>query len=314
MLRDLNLKTAADRCPTTQGISLSLGASLLFATMYYYTSWLTPLSGEQIFAWRMLLTVPILTLFIVIWGKWKQVRQLGGRLRREPLLWIALPCSSALIGVQLWLFLWAPVNGKALEVSLGYFMLPLSILLIGRFVYGERLSRWQNLAAVVAAIGVAHELYQVGGFSWASLLVALGYPFYFIVRRSVRTNTIAGLWFDMLLTLPIALLFLANGGGPTAGIADRPALMLLIPLLGLISATAVACYVLASHRLPLGLFGLLGYVEPVLLVLVALLLGERIQADEWLTYVPIWIAVGLLATEGLLALQRQAKQPGKLAR
>ena len=295
---------------TTQGVSLSLAASGLFATMYYYTSWLEPLNGEQIFAWRMLLTLPILSLFIVAWGRWPQVRQLAQRLRWEPLLWLALPISSALIGVQLWLFLWAPLNGKALEVSLGYFMLPLSILLIGRLVYAERLSRWQNLAALVATLGVVHELYQVGGFSWASLLVALGYPFYFILRRAIGTDTIAGLWFDMLLTLPVGLLFLLAAGGLTEGVSERPALLLLIPLLGLISAMAVACYILASHRLPLGLFGLLGYVEPVLLVVVALLLGERIQADEWLTYVPIWIAVGVLAAEGLYALRRPERAAG----
>ena len=141
---------------------------MLFATMYYYTSWLAPLSGEQVFAWRMLLTVPMLTLFIALWGKWRQVLDLAGRLRHQPRLWIALPFSSALIGVQLWLFLWAPLNGKALEVSLGYFMLPLSMLLVGRLVYREKLSRWQNLAAWVAAIGVAHELYRVGWLSWAS--------------------------------------------------------------------------------------------------------------------------------------------------
>jgi chloramphenicol-sensitive protein RarD len=299
------MTTASNPHSTAQGVGLSLSASLLFATMYYYTAWLAPLDGEQVFAWRMLLTVPILALFIVIWGEWRQVRLLAARLRHEPLLWVALPVSSGLIGVQLWLFLWAPLNGRALDVSLGYFMLPLSILLIGRLVYGEKLTKLQNLAALVAATGVAHEIYQVGGFSWASLLVALGYPLYFIVRRAVRTNTIAGLWFDMLLTLPVALLLIAATGDLAAGLADRPALALLIPLLGLISATAVACYILASHRLQLGLFGLLGYVEPVLLVFVALLLGERIAANEWMTYIPIWIAVGLLAAEGLYGLRHR---------
>ena len=135
--------------------------------------------------------------------------------------------------------------------------------------------------------------------------MALGYPLYFIVRRAVGTNTIAGLWFDMLLTLPVALLFIAATGDLSAELSHRPALTLLIPLLGLISATAVACYILASHRLQLGLFGLLGYVEPVLLVVVALLLGERIAADEWMTYVPIWVAVGVLAAEGLYTLRRK---------
>jgi chloramphenicol-sensitive protein RarD len=299
------MHAADDRESTIRGVGLSLGASFLFATMYYYTSLLDPLDGEQIFGWRMLLTVPIMTAFVLLWGEWRQVRALAARLRREPHLWLVLPVSSTLIGVQLWLFLWAPLHGMALDVSLGYFMLPLSILLIGRFVYQERLSGWQALAALAATIGVAHELYQVGGFSWASLLVALGYPFYFILRRAARTNNLGGLWFDMLLTLPIACAFALFGQDVGSLIELRPALALLVPLLGLLSAMAVAFYILASHRLKLGLFGLLGYVEPVLLVMVALLLGERIEADEWLTYIPIWVAVLLLVIEGLLALRKR---------
>lgn len=103
-------------------------------------------------------------------------------------------------------------------------------------------------------MGVAHAFYQVGGFSWAALLVALGFPLYFIVRRAAGTNTIAGLWFDMLLTLPVAVLFIVAAGDLSAGLSHRPVLMVLIPLLGLISAAAVACYILASHRLKLGAF------------------------------------------------------------
>lgn len=55
----------------------------------------------------------------------------------------------------------------------------------------------------------------------------------------------------------------------------RPALYLLIPLIGLIGTPALAAYILASSYLNLSLFGLLGYVEPVLLVIVTMLLGER---------------------------------------
>jgi chloramphenicol-sensitive protein RarD len=288
------------------GIALSISASVLFAAMYYYTSLLTPLDGEQIFGWRMLLTVPVMTIFVLAWGGWDQVAKIAGRLLREWRLWIALPLSSALLGIQLWLFLWAPLHGRALEVSIGYFMLPLSMLLVGCLVYRERLSKWQRLAALSACIGVAHELYQVGGFSSASLVVALGYPCYFVLRRAARTDCLGGLWFDLLLTLPIAVGFATSGIDLDRLFLDNPQLALLIPLLGLISAVALLSYVLASHRLPLSLFGLLGYVEPVLLVAVALLLGERIGAQQWLTYIPIWLAVGLLAAEGIHKLRHSA--------
>ncbi len=72
----------------------------------------------------------------------------------------------------------------------------------------------------------------------------------------------------------------------------------LIPLLGVISASALVVYIIASRLLPFSLFGLLSYVEPVLLLGVALLLGESIKPGEWLTYIPIWLAVVVLVFEG----------------
>jgi len=293
-----------------KGVVFSLTASFLFGVMYYYTSLLSPLSGEQIFGWRMLLTVPVMTLLLLIWGEWRQVRSIARRLRRELWLWIVLPLSSALLGTQLWLFMWAPLHDRALEVSIGYFMLPLTMLLVGRFVYRDQLSGWQKSAAFSALLGVAHELYQVGGFSWASMLVALGYPLYFMLRRKAKTDCLGGLWFDMLLTLPVAYWFsIASVDSALAVFSERPVLYALIPVLGLISASALASYVISSRHLNFSLFGLLGYVEPVLLAIVALLLGERIGPDQWLSYVPIWAAVGLLALEGISRLRHKRGLP-----
>ncbi|MGC8011115.1 EamA family transporter RarD, partial [Salmonella enterica] len=81
--------------------------------------------------------------------------------------------------LQQWLFLWGSVNGRALEVSLGYFMLPLSMVLVGRFHYGEKMDLLQRLAVLCACVGVAHELWMTRAFSWPTLAVALGYPPYF---------------------------------------------------------------------------------------------------------------------------------------
>ncbi|MCQ8896607.1 EamA family transporter RarD [Limnobacter humi] len=295
-----------------RGVVYSVLASSLFGLMYYYTSLLHPLSSEQIFGWRMLLTVPIMGLMIVLLGETRQLQDLLHRLRREPVLWLTLPTSSALLGLQLWLFMWAPSHGKALEVSLGYFMLPLALIAMGKLVYGERLSSFQKLAAACAAIGVVHELLRVGGFSWASLAVCMGYPFYFYLRRRMKTDQLAGLWSDMLLTLPLAFYFVfwgESGQHLKVQFELRPMLFVLVIGLGVISSAALVSYILASRRVPFSLFGLLGYVEPVLLVFVSLLLGERIGASEWLTYIPIWLAVGVLMLEGLVSVRRPVAPP-----
>ncbi|OLF53651.1 EamA family transporter RarD [Pseudomonas chlororaphis] len=291
----------------SKGIALSVLASVLFAVMYFYTSLLAPLTGVEIFGWRMLLTVPCMTVFMVVSGEWRRVRDLLLRLVGQPALLLGLLLSSALLGVQLWLFMWAPLNGYSLDVSLGYFLLPLSMVLTGRLVYGERLSRLQKIATFFATLGVLNELYQMGSFSWATLLVAIGYPIYFVLRKRLAADNLGGLWLDMTLLLPIALWFVQSGEQGFAVVDLRPWLYLLIPLLGLISASALVAYIIASRLLPFSLFGLLSYVEPVLLLGVALLLGESIKAGEWLTYLPIWLAVLVLMYEGFKHLLRQRR-------
>ncbi|WMI97262.1 EamA family transporter RarD [Pseudomonas chlororaphis subsp. aurantiaca] len=291
----------------SKGIALSVLASVLFAVMYFYTSLLAPLTGVEIFGWRMLLTAPCMTVFMLLSGEWRHVGAILKRLLGQPLLLLALPLSAALLGVQLWLFMWAPLNGYSLDVSLGYFLLPLTMVLTGRIVYGEQLSRLQTIAAGLATLGVLNELYQAGSFSWATLLVAIGYPVYFVLRKRLAADNLGGLWLDMALLLPIALWFVQSGEQGFAVVDQHPWLYLLIPLLGLISASALVAYIIASRLLPFSLFGLLSYVEPVLLLGVALLLGESIKAGEWLTYLPIWLAVLVLVYEGFKHLMRQRR-------
>ncbi|MFA0996978.1 MULTISPECIES: EamA family transporter RarD [Pseudomonas syringae group] len=289
-----------------KGVVLSVLASVLFGVMYFYTSLMKPLDGEEIFGWRMLLTVPCATLFMLVSGDWRRVRDLAARLWQQPLLIFGLLLSSMLLGAQLLIFMWAPLHGRSLEVSLGYFLLPLSMIFTGRVVYGEHLSYLQKVAAAFAMIGVGHELWRLGSFSWETLLVAGGYPLYFVLRRKLKTDHLGGLWFDMLLMLPIGLWFISNGH-PYA-IQQAPLLYLLIPLLGVISASALVSYIVASRLLPFSLFGLLSYVEPILLVGVALLLGESIGRDEWLTYLPIWLAVVVLMIEGAKHMLAQRRR------
>lgn len=292
----------------SKGILSSVAASCLFAVMYFYSSLLTPLDGEEIFGWRTLLTLPCLTVFMLVTREWKLVTNLWRRVRQTPALFLGMLGTSSLIGLQLWVFLWAPLHGRSLEVSMGYFLLPLTMVLTGRVVYGERLSRLQKVAVGCAALGVGHELYLHGNFAWETLLVMLGYPVYFVLRRRCRTEHLGGLWCDMCLLLPWALYFVLNGPLSATDLAEHPGLYALIPGLGMISALALVSYVLASRLLPFSLFGLLSYVEPVLLVAVALMLGETIGEDQWLTYLPIWAAVVVLILEGFRHLLRHRRR------
>ncbi|HDM8038900.1 TPA: EamA family transporter RarD [Vibrio fluvialis] len=289
---------------TPLGVTLNVIASALFALMFAYTALLQQLKGEEIYGWRILLTFPLLTLFILLRGYWSQVATLFQRLRTERFFWLSRIVSSFLIGIQLWLFMWAPVNGYGLSVSLGYFIMPITMVVVGRFAFKDRMSRFQQLACLFALVGVINQLAISQTLSWPTLMVCLGYPIYFWLRYKTDTNHIGGLWFDMMLSLPFSLYFIFHSGDVLQELSINLDLLWLILGLGAISALALAFQSLSAPHLNLTLFGLLVYVEPVLLLLVALLLGESIYAGEWPTYIAIWLAVVVLMMEGGLSLRK----------
>lgn len=285
-----------------KGIFFSLFASMSFAFLYYYTSYLKYLDGNQAFGWRMLMLFPFLTIIIVLNKELVNIKYIYQKVIEKPYFFLLLILSSFLSGLQLWLFMWAPMNNKALQVSLGYFILPFVLILSGYLFFKERVSFLQKIALVIALFGVLHEIWRIGTISWESMVVAMGYASYFVLRKKINTDNLGGFWLDVLLMLPIALYFIQNSNyNLNNAFSDMSTLYLVIGL-GLISALALGSYILSSRHLSMIIFGLLGYIEPILLTFVSLLLGESIKQEEWLTYIPIWIAMSILVLEGIIYL------------
>lgn len=286
-----------------RGLALSVAASALFALMSVYAKLLAPLTGLDIFAWRIVWTLPGALALVAMRGRFGELAALVRRMFGSRRVALAVIGGAALLGMQLWLFLWAPLHGRMLEVSLGYFLLPLTMVLVGRFVYRESLSMLQWCAIAFAALGVLHELWVTGAFAWPTLVVAIGYPPYFMLRRRMDVEPLTLFAVEMLALLPVAVLTLLAIGTPVGG--HTMLLSVWLPGLGVLSTLALGCYLKASRMLPMALFGILGYVEPVLIVAAAvLLLGESLSAQQLGTYGPIWIAVALTAWHSYLILRR----------
>ena len=74
-----------------KGVATSLAASCLFGLMYYYVTFLKPLNGLEDYGWRMILTLPFLTLFMRPTGDWPLVREVARAVRGNKLLQPFLP-------------------------------------------------------------------------------------------------------------------------------------------------------------------------------------------------------------------------------
>lgn len=89
-----------------KGVILSVMASLTFGVLYFYTQLLGQLDSEQTFGWRIIATLPFLTLFMWWSGDLSHIKNIYQRILAKPSLLLLLITTSVLTSVQLWLFLW----------------------------------------------------------------------------------------------------------------------------------------------------------------------------------------------------------------
>lgn len=278
------------------GVIASVVSSALFAGVFILAG-LLPVDGTTLFGLRTVFMVLVLLVLLTVARRWRGMQVLARRIRNRPLIGMALLLSAAMLGVQQWLFVWAPAQGRGLELALGYFVMPIVLALVGRIVFRERLGPWRVAAVLVACIAVGYQAMVVGGLGWITLAVALGYPVYFAVRRLAGIGGIAGITAETVLALPVALWVLTLDPELPDALADSGTLWLIAGF-GVLAATALSLYIYASGLLPLSLFGLLSYLEPLGLALAAaLVLREPLPAQELPTYLVIALALVLLALE-----------------
>lgn len=290
------------------GVIAAITSSTVFAVVFVLSAHLDATANE-LFGWRTLFTVLMLVGFLTATARWTGVKVLARRISERPLIGVALVTTAAMLGLQQWLFTWAPGQGRGLQVALGYFIMPIILALIGRLVFKERLGPWRISAVAVATAAVIYQTVLVGGLSWETLVVALGYPVYFTVRRFAGIGGSAGLAAEMTLTLPAAILLLLLDDPTLHTLARWDSAGSMIGF-GILASFGLLLYIGASQLLPLSVFGLLSYLEPILLALAAaLVLAEPLPADELPTYITISIALALLAVESLARKRPPRNQP-----
>ncbi len=104
-----------------RGVALSIIASCLFAVIPGYALYLGPLDGVQVFAQRILWSLPAVFIMLLVLGRASELKESVLRLVREPILILALFVTAALLGVQWLVFVWAPINEQMLDLTLGFF-------------------------------------------------------------------------------------------------------------------------------------------------------------------------------------------------
>jgi chloramphenicol-sensitive protein RarD len=289
----------------------------VFAALLCYLIWgLVPLYWRPLAAvdaheliahrlvWSLVFTAPLLWWL----GGFREIFAALGSWRS-----FGLNLASSVLLTTNWLvYVWAVNAGHVIESSLGYFLVPLVNVALGRIVLREHLRPAQWLAIVLAAAGVTLQLVQLGRLPWIALTLAASFGTYGLLRKRSPLGPLAGLTLETLLLAPLAVALLwwrAQAG--TGALGQAPAVtQTLILCAGVVTAVPLLLFAYGARRLRFSTLGLLQYVAPtVQFALGVWVYHEAFDRARAQSFAFIWAGLALYTADTLWAQRTRPAVP-----
>ena len=288
------------------GLPYALGAHMVWGSMPLYLLLVKTVDPLEFVAWRLIFTLPLCVILLAVTRGWSELRTVLGN--RRALL--TLVGSASMVAINWWLYVWAIQTGHVYAASLGYYILPLMMMLLGLVFLGERLSRRQWWAVGLAGAGVG--LLAIGALTtmWLSLSMAVTFGIYGLLRKTVAAGALAGLTVESLILMPVALGIVAwFWGSPTGpALGQGWDIAFAVGLSGPMTALPLMWFAIAARRMPYTVIGFLQFISPTIVFLLGLtVFGEELKLAQLGCYVLIWAAAALFTWE--LLRGRKAEEP-----
>ena len=292
--------TSAAAPESRSGLAFGTAAYLCWGFFPLYWPLLEPATPYEVLAHRMVWTLVFCVGLLTATRKWGEFRAIFGQRR----LMVPLAFASAVITLNWGGFIWGVTNGHVIETSLGYFINPLVTVLLGVFLLGENLRRWQWIAVGLGILAVVVLTLDYGRPPWIALLLAFSFAIYGFLKKRAQLGTVESLSVETAILTPFALAylgFLGATGSLAFGHHGATNTMLLIGT-GVVTAIPLLLFGAAATRLTLTTIGILQYLGPILQFIFGLLwFDEQMSQARWIGFVIVWAALVIFTVDGLVA-------------
>lgn len=280
------------------GVLFAGGAYFLWGVFPLFWKELKGVDALELIAHRVVWSLFFVLALSYLAGSWESVKQ---AFRSGMLLRLHL-ASGALLTLNWLVYVWGINSGRVLEMSLGYFLVPLLNVGLGSLVLRERLRPVQWAAIALTGAGILFQFTDLRHFPWAALAIALTWGFYGLMRKRSPLDSIAGLAVETTLFTPLAAAFLFWKAGNGLGALGHSNLWvtLLVLSTGIVTAIPLIFFAAGARRLRFTTLGLLQYLSPSMTFLLgAFLYREALSGGKIVSFVLIWLALGVYSFDSL---------------
>jgi len=268
------------------GLGFALATYVCWGLFPLYFALLQPASALEILGQRILWSLAFLLLYLVFA---RRLRPLAERLDWR--LTGLYSAAAVLISINWGVYIHAVTTGQTVEASLGYFILPIVNVVIGRVLLGERLSALQASGVFLASAGVAYLCLGSESVPWLAFALAGSFGFYGLIKKTAPLGAAEGLFLETaILGAPAAaLLWVMGARGDLVMLHGTPSLDLLLAGSGIVTVVPLFTFAVAAKRVSLSTIGMLQYLAPTLQFLIGVFVfNEPLPEAKLAGFVVIW--------------------------
>ena len=288
---------------TPAGLAFAVSAYVLWGFLPLYMKLLDHIPAAEIVAHRVIWSVPIAGLILVSMGRTADLRAalLNPRMLAMGVL------TAALISLNWGIYVWAISSGHTLDAALGYYINPLFSIALGAVFLGERPSRLQMFAIVLAIAAVIVLTVSAGKVPWAAIGLFVSWGFYALCKKQLPVGPNQGFLLEVLILLLPAMAFvtwlLINQKSHFIILSWHDTWLLIG--CGAVTAIPLMLYANGAKRLRLTSIAILQYIAPTMIFLCAVfVVDEPFGHARMIAFPMIWAAL-LIYSATLISQMRK---------
>ena len=213
-----------------------------------------------------------------------------------------------LITINWGVYIYAVNSGHMLDASLGYFIEPVLVGLIGVLAFKERPSKLEWTTFILAIIALGYMLIRTGTMPYLAIIIAGSFAVYGGVKKNMELTPEVALFVETLCMAPFALGFIAyaeaNGlGALETATAGR---IILLIFSGIVTSVPLLLFNMGVKHIPYYFSGILMYINPTIQFLVGIFyFKETLDADRLVAFIIIWVGVLLALFDKLRRMEQE---------
>ena len=277
-----------------KGLITALGCYLIWGLLPIYWGLLHHISAYSVLAHRIIWSAFFMS-FVAILFNFQQFKKDCIHLKTNVSQLLLLFTASLLVSSNWGLYIWAISNNRVMDTSFGYYINPLLNVVLGVFIFKEKLTFAQWFSVGLATIGIIFISLQMGSTPDLALDIALTFGLYGLVKKKLLIHPFTSIAFEAWLVVPLAIIYTTyiDTSSWTAFQHNSFTAALFVGS-GLTTSVPLVLFSYGARLLPLNLLGFLQYLSPTIALLIAIFyFGESFDTNKMIAFSFIWVALGI---------------------